>query len=296
MTTNTLPIEPSNAATQQTAAIQVVPIVAWLIANWPSILAAIGTVAFVVMKAGELVGGQKSDVYKAMDSTRQQKIDALKQDLDGAIIRENTPGVVKALKSLAVEYDATAKVLNASSNPELGKKAAEMAKGIRELATEAAKGKYKFTAREIGLNDNPNADTLLVDNSLLSSENGVKSLSKVDLNTENIPSAQNLALVSPLLPLPVVVQVMEKALKSLGQAALNDKNATTVAKTVLQTGIFTPDQMKSAFGQYYEHIQGLSPEESGVKAEKIVDEATNALGKKQNEPKNEPENVAQHTL
>jgi hypothetical protein len=279
--TPTKPIETSN----QQAAIQILPIVTWLVANWPAILAVIGTAAYLIMNAGELVGGKKSDVYNAMNGNRQKKVDALKQDLDNAILREDSPGVVKALNQLSAEYKDAAKVL-ASSNPELAKKALDMAKGMDSLAAGAAKGKFKFTSREIGLNSD--SSTLLASNNIVDLNNGVKIQSKdANLNVENLSSAQNLALAT--FPLPVVVQLIEKALKSLGQAVLNEKNAVKVAEVLLQTNLLTPDQIKNVFSQYYEHVQGLSPENSAEKAEKIVNEATNAS---RNKEENKPENVA----
>jgi hypothetical protein len=262
----------SNHSNQQAVVPALLTAGAWIIANWPAILAVVGTAAFLLVSAGELIGGKKSDVYKAMNGERQQKVDSIKQDLDKAVLREDIPGIVKNLKELAKEYD-TAAVILGSSNPELGKKAKEMADGMKKLAAEAQKGRFKFSSREIGL-ENGNSDILLA-------SSNVKEQNKLGLGIKNVPEQdqlleqQKLAL-NTLLPLPVVVQLIDRALKSLGETVLNDTSAIKVAEILIQLKVLAPEQIQNAFEQYYQKVQGLSPEESISKAEKVVNEATEA--------------------
>jgi hypothetical protein len=300
MTANT---STNNSDISNRQAVAFVPIIAWIVANWPSILAVLGTAAFLVMKAGELTGGkEKSNVYKAMSSEQQKKVDSIKQDLDKAILREDTPGVVKYLRELAKEYSAASKIIS-TSNPALGKEAKEMADAIKVLASEAQKGVYKFKSQDIGLNVNePNtllanntlsqdnvsglaiestSDSLLID-SRDKSQNKISALNIQDVSSSLLP-AQNTSLA--FVPLPVVVQVIEKVLKSLGETVLTDENATQVVSKLLQMKVLTPEQIQDGLEQYYEQIKGLSPEESVNKAEKIINEATNDSGSRKENSK-----------
>lgn len=275
--------------TSEQAAVQLWPIASWLITNWPSILAVVGTIIGGILFAGELLGGNKpkSEAYKNMSPEEQKKVDSIRQDLEKAITREEPAGVAKALRDLSKAYGEAAETISAR-NPTVGREAKELSKALSDLSSAVAKGKIQVRQRllNVGQNDSGvEGNNLTVGDSLstrLASENTENGLKNAHSKESNKNSDIALSPVGTVLPTTVAINLIKEAIQSLGDSTLNEKNATQIAKMILDLKLLPPEQVQSAFEQYYHHVQGLSTYESTRRAEQIVENALKSPAKENN--------------